>query len=240
MKRGTGVCQHLVVCLVCRLRGDGIEGKRRRGTYRVFRSLGVSIVYLAVVYLVIDAIRPVILGHICMNRINIPPHIEISPHMPHLVPFIGFVRAMMRVFRCPDAYSRDASLDERAAFQCGRPRLVVVVDDVHIHALTAVASVASPVVENVVSQIHPFVSLCTRSGAEARHTAFMVGKQIMVISSSASSPVAPVTVGPFRVACIFKTLSHKAPLHRNILAAINRQAFIDAPAHRTVVDHHIV
>ena len=58
--------------------------------------------------------------------------------------------------------------------------LIVVIDDVDIHSLTAVASVAAEVIYDIVAHVHTLVKLCGGTRTKARGTAAMVGYEIMM------------------------------------------------------------
>src|SRR5574344_1889129 len=140
---------------------------------------------------------------------------------------------------CPDSDGCDSFLYRSTFFGCGRSRLIVVVYDIHVHAFTAVAAVAAPVVEHIVTHIHPLVQLGGRSRTEARFPTAVMAHQVMVKAGTASTPVAAVSVRSLRVTGILQTLRDKTPLHSGILVAQYRTAFIDTPTDRAVVDDDI-
>src|SRR5574344_184628 len=120
---------------------------------------------------------------------------------------------------CPDSDGCDSFLYRSTFFGCGRSRLIVVVYDIHVHAFTAVAAVAAPVVEHIVTHIPPLVQLGGRARTEARFPTAGMAHQVMVKSGTASTPVAAVSVRSLRVTGILQTLRDKTPLHSGILVA---------------------
>ena len=72
-----------------RVGGDGYEVDGRAQTHRVLGGLGEGVVNLAVGYLVVDAVCPVVLGDVAVLRVHVAVHVELAPYVPHLVPFVG-------------------------------------------------------------------------------------------------------------------------------------------------------
>ena len=82
--------------------------------------------------------------------------------------------------------------------------------------------------------------LGARTRSQTGCTALVVGDEVVVIGGTAAAPVATVAVSTFRVSGILQALRNDTPLHGEVLTAINRQALIDAPTDRAVVDDDIV
>ena len=106
------------------------------------------------------------------------------------------------------AYTRtsDAALDGLASFPRCSSWLIIVVHDVHIHSFTAIAAVAAPVVYHVVTHIHPFVSLGSGTRTQSWSSRIVVGKQVMMIRRTASTPVATIAMGTFGMSGVLQTL----------------------------------
>ena len=88
---------------------------------------------------------------------------------------------MLGIFARAYADGGDALLYRRAARCRSRTGLVVVVDDVDVHALAAVASLAGPVVDYVVAHVHALVHLRSGARAEARRARRMVDHEVVVV-----------------------------------------------------------
>ena len=58
--------------------------------------------------------------------------------------------------------------------------LIVVIDNINVHSLTAVASVAAEVIYDIVAHVHTLIKLSGGTRAKARGTAAMVGNKIMM------------------------------------------------------------
>ena len=68
----------------------------------------------------------------------------------------------------------------------------------------------------------------------------MMGEQVVMIAGTTTAPVASIAVVALRVTCCYQTLVGDAPLYCDVGAAIDREAFVDAPADRAVVDDDIL
>ena len=62
----------------------------------------------------------------------------------------------------------------------------------------------------------------------------------MMIGAILTAPVSAVAVIAFRMSGIDKALRHDTPLDGGIGGSAERKTFVDAPAHRTVVDNEIL
>ena len=117
--------------------------------------------------------------------------------------------------------------------------LVVVVDDVDIHALATVASVSAPVVDDVVAQVHALVGLGAWTRAQTGRTRRVVYHEVVMIGCSAAAPVATIAVIALGVSGIHQALRRDAPLHGDVAGAIDGEALVDTPADGAVVDDDI-
>ena len=145
---------------------------------------------------------------------------------------------MLGVFRRTDVDAGNA----HTLSSCGSAGagLVVVVDDVDIHALAAIAAIATPVVDDVVAQIHALVSLGAGTRTQTGCTAGVMNHEVVMIGCSAPTPVAAIAVTALGVARIHQALRGDAPLHGDILRAIDGEALVDGPADGTVIDNDIL
>ena len=137
----------------------------------------------------------------------------------------------------------DTNACDALAFVSGRrarSRLVVVVDNVHLHTLSTIAAIAAEVVDDIVAIVHTFVELSGGSRTEARCARGVMGYQIVVERCSAATPVAAVSVCALRMTAVHQTLCNETPLYRCVLVAQNRQAFVYRPAHGTVIYHPVL
>ena len=148
-------------------------------------------------------------------------------------------RVICNIFGSANANSRNSLLYVCTSGKCCRPWLVIVVHDVHIHVLTAIASVAAPVVEHVVAHVHALVHLCGGSRPKSWHTALVMAHQIVMKTGTATAPVAAISVGTLGMACILQALRDETPLHGGCLVAQNTAALINTPTDGAVVYHDV-
>ena len=88
--------------------------------------------------------------------------------MPHHVPAVGLVGVVLGISRVAHTNLGDALLYLLAALSGCRPGLVIVVDDVDVLSLTAIAAIAAPVVEHVIANVDALVFLCCSSRPQSR------------------------------------------------------------------------
>ena len=67
----------------------------------------------------------------------------------------------------------------------------------------------------------------------------MVGYQVMVIASPTTTPVTAIAMGTLGVTGIVQALRSDAPLYGYILRTVDRQALVDAPRNRTVINDDV-
>ena len=175
-----------------------------------------------------------------MGGVVVAVDVERAPLVPHDVPLVGISSTVLGIFRRTDAYLCNALLYLGRRLHGAGAGLVVVVDHVDIHALAAVAALAAPVVDDVVAHVHALVGLGAGARTQSRRAALIVGHQVVVVRRSAAAPVAAVAVSTFRVSGVLQALAGDAPLHGDVLAAVHRQALVDAPRHGAVVDDDVV
>ena len=161
------------------MRRDGFEGNRCGDADSVFGDSGVRAVVTVGIYLVVNAIRPVIVRHLVVFAVHIAVDIVFAPDVPHDVPLVGTVGVVLGIVAGADVDRGNAHAFS-ARWRAGA-RLVVVVHDVHLHTLTAIAAVARPVVDDVVAHVHAFVGLCAGTRAEAWRTGYVVGYQVVMV-----------------------------------------------------------
>ena len=124
-----------------------------------------------------------------------------------------------------------------------RTGLVVVVHEVVAASFAGIASVGgAPVVEDVVAQVHPFVVRTAReaAAAEAGRTALVVGHEVVVEAGAFASPDASVAVAALAVDGVGEAFAEDAPLHGEVLVAVEGRAFVRAPAHAAMVDDDVL
>ena len=235
VERGPGIGEHLLVGLLGGVGGGHHEVDGLAQAYRVFHFFIVEPVVVRGIDLVVDAILPVVVGHGVVFGVHVAFYEILAPYVQGR----GVVGIRGDVRLGADAQARDALLLRGAYLSGAGTGLVVVVHDVHVHGLTAVAAVATVVVEHVVAHVHALVELGGVARTKARHAALVVGHQVVVEGGAAATPVAAVAMAAFRVAGILQALGHEAPLHGGVLVAIDGEALVDAPAHRAVVDDDV-
>ena len=147
---------------------------------------------------------------------------------------------MLGILGVAHANLGDALLNLLAALGSARTRLVVVVDEIDVHTLTAIAAIAAPVVEDVVADINTLVGLCGLTRTQSRTARVVVSQQVMVVGGTAATPVATIAVGTLLMTTVAQTLADDAPLYSDILTAIYRTALVYAPRHRAVIDDDII
>ncbi len=236
----THIAQHTLVGLLSSMRGDSLVFDRHIHLHGVLGGLGIGVVNRTVIDLVIHAVSPVVLRHIAVLAVDISIHVILSPHVPHQIPLIRVGGVVVRVLRCTNTHCCNAALDGGVALLCGRTYLVVVVHHVHIHAFTSVATIASPIVDDIVAEVHAFVGLCAWTRTETRCARFVVRNEVVMIGSARTAPVASIAVCSLGVSCILQTLRSNAPLHGEVLGTIDREALVDAPADGTMVDDDVL
>ena len=166
MQRCSSVFEHLLVGLLRRVGRCGEEMDRGIEAHAVLNGLVEGVVNILLAYLVVDAVCPVVVGHHAMQRVHIAVDIEFSPYMPHDIPLV-WRGTVTRIRSGSYAYAGYALLYARAALQSARSGFVVVIDDVDVHALAAVATIAAPVVDDVVAHVHTLIFLCAGTRTEA-------------------------------------------------------------------------
>ena len=147
---------------------------------------------------------------------------------------------MFGIIGCAYANRGNALLYGLTALERGGSNLIIVVYDVHIHALSPVASVACPVVEHVVAQVKALVGLRAWARPKARNPTGVMCQQVVMIGASASTPVASIAVGTLAVSGIHEALRADGPLHGDVLTSINRYTLVYAPAHGAMVYDDVV
>ena len=200
MERGACIVQNALIGLLGSMGGDSLEGDGGREADGVLGPVGIGAVVAAFVYLVVHAVGPVVVGHAAVFGVDVAIDVVFAPHVPHDVPLVGRRGVVLGVFRGAYVDGGDALLDGGAAFVGSGPWLVVVVDDVDLHALAAIAAIACPVVEDVVAQVHLFAGLRAGAGAKTGHARVVMGHEVMMIGSTCASPVAAIAVVAFAVA----------------------------------------
>ena len=141
--------------------------------------------------------------------------------MPHDIPLVGMIRVVLGILGSTHADLGDTLFNLLAALGSARTRLVVVVDDIDILTLTAVAAIAAPIIEHVVADVNTFVSLCRLSRTQSWTAAVVMGQQIVVIRSTTASPVATIAVGTFLMPAVAQALTDDTPLDGDVLASID-------------------
>ena len=147
---------------------------------------------------------------------------------------------MLGVVRGTDIDAGNALLDSGGTVGGAGTGLVVVVDDVDIHALATIASVSAPIIDDVVAQVHALVGLCARTRTQTGRTRRVVYHEVVVVRSSTAAPVATIAVIAFGMARIHQTLRGDTPLHGDVARAIDGEALVDTPADGTVVDNNVL
>ena len=173
-------------------------GFERRTQFHLCLYLIVEcIVTLFVVDLFVDAFCPVVGGDIGVSLYHISIYIELSPYVFHRFPCVGSTVGIGTISGCSDTDFGNAVT--YGAIGSSRSRLIVIVHDIYFHAFTAITSVAGPVIEYIIAQIHIFTFLCSGTRAETGDTTFMVGHQIVMVGSMSASPVTAITMYSFAV-----------------------------------------
>ena len=235
MQGGSGIGEHFLVGLLGGVGSGDYIVDRLTKAYGVFHFFIVESVVAGGINLVVDAILPVVVGH----GVVLGVHVALDEILAPYVQGGGVVGIRGDVRLGADSQACDALLLGGAYLRGAGTRLVVVVHDVHVHGLAAVAAVATVVVEHVVAHVHALVELGGVARTQTRHTALVVGHQVVVERGTAATPVAAIAMAAFRVTCILQALGHEAPLHGGVLVAIDGEALVDAPTHRAVVDDDV-
>jgi len=115
-----------------------------------------------------------------------------------------------------------------------RTRFVIIRNYVHLRPFAAIGTVEPPVVNDVVAVVYGMLI-----AREAWISATMVREEIMVIRGIVAAPNTAVAVWALLVVRIPQAFTDKTPLNRDVLIAIEGEAFIDAPTDRTVVDNDV-
>ena len=98
-----------------------------------------------------------------------------------------------------------------------RTGLIIVVDDIHVHALTTIATVTAEIINHIITHIHPFVQLCGGARTQTRGTTGMMDNHVVMERGTRTSPVATIAMVTLAMTGIYKTLCHQAPLYSGIL-----------------------
>lgn len=133
------------------------------------------------------------------------------------------------------AYAGVRYLVGHGVLLCRGPEIVV--DDVDGHPFSSIAAAAAVVVYDIASQVHALVGLCEGARAQARCARPVARQEVVVIAGSAAAPVASVSVLSLVVSAAVEAVRADAPLHGAVPHAVDRDALVDAPAHRAVVNH---
>ena len=233
-ERGTCIVQHSLVSQCSGVRGchDVWDGCMEADG--VLRGLRISAIAVAGNNLIIDAVCPVVVGHIRILAVDISLHEVFSPQVQR-----GCISGIFfNVLVVADSYTGyTLSL---LVGRCARTRLVVVVDDIHFHALSAIAAIATKIIDDIVAHVHALVELRGETRAQAWCARRMVYEQVVMERGTTTAPVAAIAMRTLRVSTFHQTLSYQAPLHSGILIAQHRQTFVDGPAHRAMVDDDVL
>ena len=184
MERSTHITQHALVGLFGSVGGDNLVFDRHINLHGVLGSLRVGVVNRTVVDLVIHAVGPVVLRHIAVLAVDIAIHIILSPHVPHHIPLIRVACVVMRVVGSADAHTSNATLDGSITLFGGRSHLIIVVHHVHVHTFSSIATIARPVVDDIVAEVHALISLCAWTRTEAWCAGLVVSNEVVVIRSA--------------------------------------------------------
>ena len=216
---------------------DDIGFKRSIQFHFGFYLIIEGVVALFIIDLFIDTFCPVVGSDGRIALYHIAVYVELSPYMFHWLPCIRSAVGIGTV--CRSSY---ADLGDTVTYctlrGCGT-WFVVVVYDVYFHTFTTITSIACPVVEYIVAQVHILPFLCSRTRAKAGYTAFVVSHQVVMIRCMGTSPVTAIPVFPFAVSGSAQAFGDKTPLYRCVFRTIYGQAFVNRPADRTVVYNDI-
>ena len=122
-----------------------------------------------VINLPIDTLRPIVRCHLGIAFYHVAIYIERTPFVHHREPYIRCSIFLMTIIISADSNSGNPITD--IIVRSCRSRLIIVVHYVHVHTFTAITTVATPIVEHIVTHIHIFVLLCFRTRAKTGHTA---------------------------------------------------------------------
>ena len=220
------------------MRSDDIRFQRSGQTHIFPDLFHESIIAGIVVDLLINTLRPVVTGHILISLDYITIDIEFSPYMLHGLPNVGRTVRPMAILG--SAYTkRSYTIAHRTVFRGSRSRFIVVVDNIHLHAFTAITTIARPVVNHVIPHIHILASLRERTRAKTRRTAFVMRQQIMMKRSPRSSPDGTIAMTPLGMSCRTEAFGRDAPLYGQVFSPINGTALIYRPTDGAMINHHI-
>ncbi len=145
---------------------------------------------------------------------------------------------MMSIGSGAHAY-RKYAVAHREMTRSGRAGLIIIVDQIAVHALGPVASRAGPVVYHIVAHVHMLALLRHGVRAESRRAALVMSQQIVVKRSMVAAPYGPVAVGTLVMAAVAQTLRRDAPLHGGVASAIHGTRLVDRPTDGAMVDNDV-
>ena len=120
-------------------------------------------------------------------------------------------------------------------------RFVVVVDDIVASSFSGIDAVSTPVVEQVVPEIHllQLRPAGVAAAAKAGVAAVVVCNQVMMKRGILTSPYTTITMLAFCVDRVAQALRDEAPLHGEVPVVVKRRVLICPPAHAAMVDDDI-
>ena len=240
MQTASHLLQHIFVSLVGRLRRHISERYRIGKTDTVVGDSRESLIHIIIDNLIVHSVIPVFFGHLGMLRIHVAGNIEFTPYMPHFIPCVSFRLRMMCVNRSSYSRFEYTLLQQQRSLHRSRSWFVIVVHNIGLHSLSPVTTLVTPIINHVVTDIHPLFILCSDRRSQTWCTRGIVSHEIMMKRSIASAPYTAITMGALVMTRIDETLSGNTPLHRVAVTAIHRDTLIDTPTDRTMVDNHIV
>ena len=137
---------------------------------------------------------------------------------------------------------REDAVDEFAFGDGGRSRLEVVVHEVIASALSGISTVRGPpIIKHVVAQVGEFRFPPADGAAavQAWGTAAMVCQQVVMETCPFAAPDGAVAVVTLDVYRLGEALAQDAPLHGEVLVAVEGGTFVRAPAHAAMVDDDV-
>ncbi len=135
------------------------------------------------------------------------------------------------------------AIDQFCVLHSGIGRFIIIVYQIVKASLTCVAAIdRSPVVNDVVAEIHFFVlrSASLPASVKTGSTTGVVSNQIVVKTRGLSAPNAAITMLSFLVNGIGQAFTYYAPLQGKILIIVKGGTFIGTPAHGAVIHNNIL
>ena len=181
MQAGTGILQYFLISLFGRVSSNSHKGNGFGNSDGILGLCSISPIVTTCINLLVDTHVPLVLiqNELGMLGVVVTRHVVFAPDVPSRIVVVVRTIAVGHILRCAYAWSSYAIFVAIALG--GRTGLVVVVDNVHLHGLTAIATVSTKVIHDIVAHVHALVKLCCGTRTKTGSTAPVMGHQVVVV-----------------------------------------------------------